>query len=340
MLTAWSGREALEIARKHLPDLILSDIMMPELDGYGLLMALREQEATATIPFIFLTGKNDYSDLRKGMSFGADDYVIKPFKHRDLIDAVRTRLDKQADINRRIDQQIKALRHSIVSTLPHEFRTPLTGIMGYVNMLLDNYERLQPEQVIRMLGSVQRSTTRLHRMIHNYLLFVQLELIGIDQERLDLLEKYQNLQPSDPAVIVPVVVEELANQYNRQADVQIVIEPANLRILAEDMGKIVEELVDNAFKFSEAGTAVQITGKVLDGSYEFCILDRGRGMQPEDIKQIGGMRQFSRQVYEQQGMGLGLVIARRLAEIYNGQLTLESTFGEGTSVCVQIKLLH
>lgn len=85
VLTAEDGRQGLEIARREMPDLIISDIMMPNLDGYGFLMALREDTVTARIPFIFLTAKSEYADMRKGMAFGADDYLVKPFDILELL---------------------------------------------------------------------------------------------------------------------------------------------------------------------------------------------------------------------------------------------------------------
>jgi two-component system, sensor histidine kinase and response regulator len=339
VITAKHGREGIDLARKHLPDLIISDIIMPELDGYGLLLALREDESTASIPFIFLTGKNDYNDLRKGMTFGADDYVIKPFRTNELLDSVRTRLEKHAEVNRRVEQQIKALRHSVVSTLPHELRTPLTGIMGYTTMLLNGFETMEPAQVRRMLGSVQRSADRLYRMIHNYLLFVQLEIIGVEQERLDLLAKYQDMQPSDPTVVIPSVVQDKTVQHKREGDFKMQVAPASLRILAEDLHKIVEEIIDNACKFSSPGTTINLTTQIKGNSYEICVTDQGRGLKPEEIKQIGGMRQFSRDIYEQQGAGLGLIIARRLTEIYGGELSVESESEQGTSICVKLVVM-
>jgi CheY-like chemotaxis protein len=82
-------------AREHLPDLIICDVMMPELDGYGVLAALRQDPATATIPFIFLTAKADKVDLRQGMELGADDYLTKPFTTEELLGAIASRFAKQ-----------------------------------------------------------------------------------------------------------------------------------------------------------------------------------------------------------------------------------------------------
>ena len=90
-LSAEDGMSGIQIAREQCPDLIICDINMPNLDGYGTLTALRENEATATIPFIFLTGAADKLNMRRGMELGADDYLTKPFTHKELMAAVNTR---------------------------------------------------------------------------------------------------------------------------------------------------------------------------------------------------------------------------------------------------------
>ena len=95
-LTAENGRVGVERARRDAPDLILCDVMMPELDGYGVLQSLREEAATAAIPFIFLTAKGEKPDIRAGMNLGADDYLTKPVAKADLLTAVRTRLERAA----------------------------------------------------------------------------------------------------------------------------------------------------------------------------------------------------------------------------------------------------
>jgi DNA-binding NarL/FixJ family response regulator len=95
VLTAENGRQGLELARQHAPDLVICDVMMPELDGYAVLQALRAEAATATVPFIFLTAKGDKPDVRQGMNLGADDYLTKPVERGDLLAAVQTRLARR-----------------------------------------------------------------------------------------------------------------------------------------------------------------------------------------------------------------------------------------------------
>src|ERR1043166_3580295 len=96
-LCADDGMNGIKVAKEQFPDLIICDINMPNLDGYGTLTALRENEVTATIPFIFLSGATDKLNMRRGMELGADDYLTKPFTHKELLAAVNTRPEKQAD---------------------------------------------------------------------------------------------------------------------------------------------------------------------------------------------------------------------------------------------------
>jgi len=93
-LTAQNGREGVEVARRARPDLILCDVMMPELDGFGVLRALQEDTELARIPFIFLTAKGEKDDLRSGMNLGADDYLTKPVANKDLVQAIESRLSR------------------------------------------------------------------------------------------------------------------------------------------------------------------------------------------------------------------------------------------------------
>ncbi|GAB4547419.1 MAG: response regulator [Anaerolineae bacterium] len=341
VLTAEDGRQGLEIARREMPDLIISDIMMPNLDGYGFLMALREDTVTARIPFIFLTAKSEYADMRKGMAFGADDYLVKPFDILELLTAIRTRLQKRNEAAEAATKEMEALRHSVVTALPHELRTPLTGIMGYVNFIVGDFDSLRPEQVYQMLQGVQRATNRLYRLIQNYLLFTQLEIVGMDEVRRALLFQYRDLQPTNVIEASQSVLAERAENYHRQADVKSSLAPAKLRLLSEDFTKILDEVLDNALKFSPEGTTVSVIGQAdsQSGIYTIKVTDNGRGMRPDQVRAIGAMMQFDRKRHEQQGAGLGLAIVRRLIELYGGNIQIESDVQHGCTVILSFPML-
>src|SRR5579864_693230 len=142
VIGAKDGLIGLQRAREFLPDLIISDIRMPGLDGYEVLAELRKDPVTASIPFIFLTAQVDMANVRDGMAAGADDYVTKPFGIFDLVAAISARFDRQATFTKQAEQKVETLRQTLTFSLPHELRTPLMGILGYADLLMDDTQSL------------------------------------------------------------------------------------------------------------------------------------------------------------------------------------------------------
>lgn len=127
---AENGLLGVQAAREYRPDLIICDIMMPELDGYGVLAELQKDKTQATTPFIFLTARTDKGDVRQGMELGANDYLTKPFTATELINAVKTQLDKWGRIVEQSQTKLEDLRENIILALPHELRTPISVRTG------------------------------------------------------------------------------------------------------------------------------------------------------------------------------------------------------------------
>lgn len=176
VMVAEDGEMGVEMAKCHHPDLILCDVMMPKLDGFGVVQALRQDSTTATIPLIFLTAKADRLSLRHGMDLGADDYLTKPFTLDELINAVTARLTKQNLIQKDVNQELDKLRSNITRSLPHELLTPLNGILGMSDLLSNYYDTMDADEVQSCLADIKLSGQRLYRLIQNFLLFAQLEL--------------------------------------------------------------------------------------------------------------------------------------------------------------------
>jgi two-component system sensor histidine kinase/response regulator len=333
-VAAHHGREGVQMALEHVPDLIICDVMMPILDGYGVLNELRSNDETCLIPFIFLTAKASQQNLRYGMNLGADDYITKPFSSSDLLDAVRTRLEKHAQVAHKYEQRLDELRQSLVSTIPHELRTPLTNILGMGEMLQYDTESLQPDHIRSMAGVIVRAGYRLHRLIENYILYSQLHILEKGHSRESLVYASGTSQPSN--VIVDLAAHK-AKGCGREAD--LVVDMGNdreIKIALQYLSKIAEELLDNAFKFSEPGTAVTVATQSTAASFVFSVTDQGRGMSPDQMEQVGAFVQFGREQYEQQGAGFGLAIAQRLAQLHGGDLRIESQLQQGTRVTVAI----
>lgn len=263
------------------------------------------------------------------MNLGADDYLSKPFTIRELIGAVEARLEKQQLWEQSSEERLGELRQNLTRSLPHEFLTPLNGILGYATFLCEEHEEIEPEDVYEMGMGIRASAQRLYHSIQNFLLYAQLELLKEDVQRSGELFTGQTEQLTGT---VAARIQAIAERHHRSEDLAISLQDSPVAMPETWLIKVLEELVDNAFKFSEAGTPVEVGLTVTGEQVQLTVGDRGRGFQPEQIKQLGAYEQFDRKLYEQQGSGLGLEIVKRLVNLNRGTLEIESQPGELTQV--------
>jgi len=326
-VSAEDGETGVEVAREHLPDLIICDVNMPKLNGFDTLTRLRESESTATIPFMFLSGAVERPNVRRGMELGADDYLTKPFTPSELLAAVNARLEKTAELERKSEKKLDELRGKMTLALPHELRTPLNGIMGLASILIDDYAGMKPQNILETAQLIHDSANRLHRLIENFLAYAQIELMSKDVKSI-LGTASSSATPAGP--IISQSAHGVAMRREREKDLHLDVRPCMIPVIADNFQKIIEELVDNAFKFSEKGTPVRIVAGALEQTFSLHIINTGRGMTAQQIAGIGPHVQFEREKFEQQGAGLGLIIAKRLTELNGGQFSITSTPGQQT----------
>ena len=326
---AHDGSEGLKLIKKEPPDVVICDIEMPKLNGHQVLRVLRQDAATADLPVIFLTAYSERSDVRTGMELGADDYITKPFSAKDITGAVEAQIKKRTALATKYESTLRLLRKNIAYALPHELRTPLAGILGFAGVLDMDYENLKPEELHQIAGHILRSGRRLQRVLENYLVYAQLEILGADPLEMEAL---RNHIVANTEEIVTTQARQKAAEAARATDLVLSVQNIALQISEGDLRKIVEELTDNAFKFSDPGTPVHVSSRRGPDRFTLQIQDRGRGMTAEQIQNVGAYMQFGRMLHEQQGLGLGLVIARRLAELHNVKFQIQSTPDHGTQV--------
>jgi two-component system, sensor histidine kinase and response regulator len=334
-LEARDGRTGIQLAAEHLPDLVISDIRMPIVNGFDVLEGLRANPNTNAIPVVFVSALNDIKAIREGMNAGADDYLGKPYSGEELLRVVDTQLKKKNLVHDKFDTSLKVLRKNIIYALPHEFRTPLSLILGYGQILESDYKTIKPEELLESAQVIVSAGNRLQRLIENYLVYAQIELIQGDPNE---VEQLRNYIIKDVAQIIEKVAGKIAAKYQRTADLTLDLCPLALRISEPNLKKIVEELVDNAFKFSAKGSKVVIKSAHEKDSFKFYIRDYGRGMTTEQIKSLGAYMQFNRALFEQQGLGLGFTLAQRLVELHSGKLRIESRPDQGTAIGIEMPL--
>jgi two-component system, sensor histidine kinase and response regulator len=325
-----NGLTGVDLARQLLPDVIVCDIQMPDIRGYDVLTILRERTETALIPFIFVTALSDRNDQRQGMELGASDFITKPFRSTELINAIRVQLDKHQRLVKHSESKLNKLRESLITSLPHEFRTPLNTVIGFSDILATDGDTIPNEQVKEWSTLIHGAGMRLYRLIENYLIYARIEVLTRDPH--SLKKGKTNKAPH----LLKATAQTIAQDHNRSDDLQFYSdELTELKISDEYLKKIMEELIDNAFKFSQRGSNVGVTGEQIESGCLITITDYGRGFSSEQITQIGAYVQFDRWLHEQQGMGLGLTIAKRLVELHDGSILIDSGNGK-TSIMVRL----
>ncbi len=332
---AADGVTGVDLARKHLPDLIVCDIMMPRMNGYDVLLELSSDPITSTIPFIFLTAKADREHQRYGMELGADDYITKPFSRSEFLAAVQTRLDRQRVLREQYQQEIDNLRRALVLALPVELRAPLSGVLGYAKKLMTDAKTLDPAELIQIAQAILRTSQRLHRQIENYLLYAQLEIIQIDPGRVIVLGRNRI---SDPADVIISKAQEKADEQNREADLTLDVKNATVQIGRGSLEKIVEETVDNALKYSAPGTPVSVSASTQHDTYVLCVADKGPGIAPDELQALSAPPRFDQRLQALNNIGLGLIITNHLVRAHGGELEIDTTLGQGTRVYARLKL--
>ncbi len=333
VIEAQNGPDGIERARAELPDLILCDVNMGKVNGYLTLSALRTEAPTAAIPFILMTGMADNAGMRHGMELGADDYLPKPFTTEVLYAAVEARLKKSQTVRDEAERKLAHLRDNISLMMPHEMRTPLNGIISNAELLAASAATLKAGEVAEMGQEILKSSQNLERLIENFLIYAQLELIAADPKNVNAL-RIGKLER--PVALIKKIAGAQAAQTARLNDLTLEAADIPVPMSAEYFSRVVNELVQNAFKFSEADTPVRVGLAEAFNGVELSVTDQGRGFSTEQIRRIGAYVQFDRKIQEQQGLGLGLVIAKRLAELHGGALSIEGRKGAGTTVTIRL----
>jgi signal transduction histidine kinase len=329
--TAVNGLDALHVLEKHIPHLIISDIMMPRMDGYQFYAAVRARPEWLDVPFIFLTAKGDKYDVRRGKELGADDYVIKPFDEEDLLVAIRNKLGRRAQLDAARQAQMSELKRSILTTLNHEFRTPLTHITAYIELLQESNPEIKSEEFRNFLDAVRSGSERLQKLVEDFILLVEFQT-GESQK---IFERRR-----EPLIEIPSLLSTVAERFRQRAAARRVtlaldapaqpLPPilADREFLADAIGR----LTDNAIKFSKPeGGTVTLRARAEDARVCIEVADQGVGIRAAELEKIFDLfYQIDRAKQEQQGTGSGLTIVHEIAKLHGGALVVSSQFGEGS----------
>ena len=337
VIIANNGKIGVNMAKELKPDLIICDVNMPELDGFGVLTEIRKDKSVGVTPFIFLTARADRKDLREGMNLGADDYLNKPFTIEELRKSIETRLAKVNIVKETADEKLEELRTNISMSLPHELKTPLNAIMGFAEVLSNEINSLEKDEIIQVSKMILEDARRLNRTIEKYLLFAHLQFLN---QNLDKLGHIRYLTSEIDEDFIEAIFDTKLSLTGRKNDLVLHIEPAIIKINEDYLIIVIEQVGFNCFDYSDPGSQVIITGIAKDNKYTLMFSDHGRGMTEKQIAAIGGFMQFDRNIYEQQGTGMGLVISKKIANIFEADFSITSEPQQGTTVKISFPLVR
>jgi signal transduction histidine kinase len=307
------------------PDLNISDVMMPVKSGIEIIKEIKLINRFKEVPFIFLTARSDNSDLREGMNLGADDFIVKPFKAKDLLRSVELRIKKSGLYKEKIDRFSK----SVALSVPHELRTPLISLVGYSDLIIDDFDFLSDNDIREYVKRIKLSAARLHKVIEKFILYSNLLMIDLDEElKLRFLAKTE----FDFSELLSRTAVSTSSEYNRYSDLSIEADSVTASLSEELLSYALIQIIDNAFKFSSSGTPVIVKGTSTKSGYEISIGDNGRGISSEQRKEIEAFHQFEREKLNQSGSGLGLAITNKALSFLGSKLSIESDLNKGT-VC-------
>ncbi|WP_294593933.1 response regulator [uncultured Bacteroides sp.] len=336
--TASNGRQALEQVDKENPDLILLDVMMPDLSGFEVAQKLKANPQTAEIPIIFLTALNSTADIVKGFQVGANDFISKPFNKEELITRVYHQISLVA-ANRLILSRTEELRCTIAgrdklySVIAHDLRSPMGSIKMVLNMLILNLPSGKiGEEMYELLTMANQTTEDVFSLLDNLLKWTKSQIgkMNVVYQDIDLVEVVES-------------VIEIFNMVAGLKKINIKIEKPEKIIVNGDIDMlktVARNLLSNAIKFSKEGSEVLVKMEVIEGVAVVSVQDHGCGINEEGQKKLLHTdTHFSTfGTNNEEGSGLGLLLCQDFVTKNGGKLWFTSKEGEGSTFSFSIPL--
>ncbi|GAB4212578.1 MAG: hypothetical protein OHK0022_48600 [Roseiflexaceae bacterium] len=336
------GALALRAAQEHPPDLVVSDVMMPGLDGFALLRALRTDPRTASVPVILLSARAGEEATVEGLDAGADDYLVKPFSARELRARVRANLELarmrrlivEEQAARAAAEQALHERDQFLTLAAHELKTPLTSLQGYAEILDRRWRDDQriSERERRAVSVIVSQTRRFGRLVA---LLLDLSRIQIGQLTIE-----QALVDADQ-LVGRVVAEAQPALVSHTITLEPADEPLMMLGDALRLEQSLHNLLQNAVKYSPVGGVIHVRVLRRDGMACVEVADQGLGIPPEDLPRVFQRFYRAPNVRGDQisGLGIGLFVVQEIVERHGGSITVRSDLGQGSvfTLCLPLR---
>ncbi len=329
---AESGEAGIQIMETVLPELILLDIMMPEMDGYEVCRKIKKEENWKEIPIIFLTANTHTENLIEGFDAGGVDYITKPFKIEELIVRVKNHMEL-AQSRKKIIEMNRS-RDKVYSIIAHDIRSPLSGILQTVDAIDQGYFDPTSEDFRDIIHHLRIRTKDTITLLSSLLQWTRLQ----DKQ---VVLQFQNININDVFSNCKILLEGIALEKNITLNIEI---PETLEAWCDEVSinTVFRNLVSNAIKFTNSDGRIHIYGKESNFGVEVTISDNGIGMSQEAINKIFNENQHytSTGTSNEQGTGLGLMLVKDFLKKNNGSIKVTSELSIGTTFQISLPLKH
>ena len=319
-----SGEHALQAAEKEKPDLILLDIMMPDMDGFEVCRLVKENQNLNDVPIIFISALNSTKDIVRALTTGGVDYITKPFRAEEVKARAATHLKLSRQRNeiekQKIElQKLNATKDKFFSIIAHDLRGPFSGFLGLTEIMVEGLSDMTMDEIQEIAEGMKNSATNLSRLLENLLQWAQVQ---------------RGLIPFNPksVALLTIVNESLEILYeaaiNKSIDINCDISD-NIKVFADSVlvQSIIRNLVSNAIKFTNKGGKISISAKVADdNSVEIAIRDTGIGMSNTILENLFriDVQTGRKGTQGEPTTGLGLMLCKEFVEKHGGKLWVES----------------
>jgi signal transduction histidine kinase len=340
------GGEALAAARQKKPDVIISDIMMPRMDGFALLNAIRQDEELKTVPVILLSARAGGEARVEGIEQGADDYLVKPFSGRELVARLEAQLklarlreaatERQRQLNRELERKVEertaSLRQAIAQmeefsySVSHDLRSPVRAMQGYAQAIIEDYADRLDDEGRELLQRIVQNGSRMDRLIHDVLTYtrvsrqeVRLQPVSLDRLARDVIEQYPEFAAGRAKIVIEGKLPDVIGH-----------EPS--------LSQVISNLLSNAVKFVGPGVKpeVRIRAERLAGRVQVWFEDNGIGIKPEYQSRLFGMFERIHPDGAYEGTGIGLAIVRKSMDRMGGKAGVESDGLHGSKFWIRL----
>ncbi|MBF0228685.1 MAG: hybrid sensor histidine kinase/response regulator [Desulfamplus sp.] len=332
---AKNGREALERTANAKPDIILLDIMMPEIDGYETCRRLKEQKETEDIPIIFLTAFADTDSKIKAFNRGAVDFIVKPFNQDEVLARINTHLTisrQKKELEKTNNELAKAnaSKDKLFSIVAHDMRNKLFGLTGSIEMVESFFNDLTDDEKRDRIRAMSTSAQQMYKLFENLFTWARMQTDSIE-----VVTENINVGVIASEIIEFFKVDAEAKGISLLSDVK-----AGCDVMYDKnmLSFIIRNLIHNAIKYCDSGNSITISCKEENGYHRISVKDTGIGMKKEVCDSIFkvGVRSSKPGTRKEGGSGLGLMVAKDFAELNHGSLTIESEENVGTEVILSL----